>query len=99
MLKSLTDISPDEFEEIKKLAALFYTPRDIAIILEIDIALFVEGCFEEGSPTWQYFNAGRLLSETELRAAIMKLAKAGSSPAQTMATQMLMNSKMKMLDR
>lgn len=99
MPKSLNDITANDLEETRKLAALFLTPRDIAVILDIDTASFIERCEDEECKLYQAFQAGRLLSETELRAAVIKLAKSGSSPAQTMAFQMLMNSKMKMLDR
>ena len=99
MLKFLNDITPEDLEEIKRLAGMFYTPREISVVTEADPFVFIEACEEEGTPVWQAFQAGRLLCETELRMSIIKLAKAGSSPAQTMALQMLRDSKIKMLDR
>lgn len=99
MQKSLNDISADELEEIKKWAALFYTPKEIAVIQEIDIDAFTDACQQEGSAIFNAFFGGRLMSESELRTSIIKLAKSGSSPAQTMALDMLNKSKMKMLDR
>jgi len=88
-----------DLEEIQKLAGLFYTPREIAIILQLIPEDFITLCNEEGCPIYNSFHAGRLLSETELRTSIIKLAKSGSSPAQTMAMNMLMNSKIKLIDK
>ena len=99
MQKSLSELTDQDLAQVKNFASLFYTPREIAIILEIDISMFVHGCQEEGSPSFNAFYAGRLLSETELRTSILKLAKAGSSPAQTMALDLYKNSTMKMMDR
>ncbi len=99
MRKSLNDITTADLEEIKKFSGWFYTPREIAIILEIDVEFMIDACQEEGNQLHQAFYAGQLISESELRSSILKLAKSGSSPAQTMALEMLNNTKMKMFDR
>ena len=98
MQRSLNDIKEEELAEIGKLAAVFYTPKQIALILELPVAEFVEACSEEGTVCFNAFFGGRLKSEYEVRAAVVQLAKAGSSPAQTMAMQLLNNSQMKMMD-
>ena len=98
MLKSLNDIIETDYEEIKAMASVFFTPKQIAIALEIDIASFIHECNTEGSKCYIAFEGGRLKSEYELRLSIMKLAKSGSSPAQTMALDMLKNSTMKMME-
>lgn len=100
MEKFLNEPNDALLEEIKKLSALFFTPREIAVMLEISpVNLFVIECEREQSRYYAAFFAGRLQSELDLRTSIIKLAKSGSSPAQTMAMDMLGKSKIKMIDR
>ncbi len=97
MPKSLDDITDAEIEEIKTMAAVFFTPKEIALVLEVDANEFIEACTAEGNKFYNAFAGGRLKSEFELRLSIVKLAKSGSSPAQTMSMEMLKNSQMKMM--
>lgn len=99
MLKSLTDISKEDIEQIEALAALFFTPREIALMLEIKVQDFFDELLDEESSIFRAFNVGRLQSEADLRKSIVKLAKSGSSPAQTMSLDLLYKSKAGMLDR
>ncbi len=99
MQKSLTDITSEDIEEIKNLASLFFTPKEIAIMLEIREEFMMSEMNNEDSAIYHAFQSGRLQSEMELRRSIVKLAKSGSSPAQTMSLDLLNKSKIKMLDR
>ncbi len=98
MQKCLDDITDAEMEEIKTMAAVFFTPKEIALVLEVDVKEFNEACTSEGNKFYNAFAGGRLKSEFELRLSIVKLAKSGSSPAQTMSLDMLKTSQMKMMD-
>ena len=92
--------SNELLKQITDLAALFFTPREIALMLEIDIESFVMDCeFKIGSVQYNAFHSGRLQSEVDLRKSVIKLAKSGSSPAQTMAFNMLLKSNVKMMDK
>lgn len=99
MLKSLNDITPAHLDEIKSLAALFFTPKEIMQVLEIDSLVMKDEMEDETSSIYRAFYTGRLQSEAELRKSIVKLAKSGSSPAQTMSMDLLVKSKAKMLER
>lgn len=99
MQKSLDDITEADFEEIKAMAAVFFTPKEIAMVLEVDITAFIDACGLEGTKLYNAFFSGRLHSEYELRKSIVKLAKSGSSPAQTMSLDMLKISIMKMMEK
>lgn len=99
MLKSLNDITEQDLQEIRINAELFFTPKEIAIMLEIDTVSFVEAVHEEGTDVYKAFYGGRLQSEVDLRKSIIKLAKSGSSPAQTMALDMFKQSKIKLTDK
>lgn len=98
MLKSLNDITDQDLKEVESLASLFFTPKEIALQLEIEEELILSAVDDPTTGIYRAFQCGRLQSEMELRKSIIKLAKSGSSPAQTMAMDLLMKSKIKMLD-
>jgi hypothetical protein len=52
---------------------------------------------DQESDFYKAYYKGRLQSEYDLRKSVVKLAKSGSSPAQTMAMDMLNKSKLKMI--
>lgn len=97
MLKSLSDITDAELQEIQNMAAVFFTPGQIAQVMELDAKVFEEECNTAGNKFYDAFAGARLKSEYELRWSIVKLAKSGSSPAQTMALEMVKNSQLKMM--
>lgn len=99
MQKSLNDILPAEYEEIKNLAALFFTPREIAMMMSLPSGDFVFACEREGTPAYEAFQGGRLQSEVDHRTSVIKLAKSGSSPAQTMVNDLIAKSKIQMLNK
>ena len=99
MLKSLNDITPADLDEITKFAAAFFTPKQIAIVLQVDSEKFIDECDKEDCDIYLAFHAGRLKSEFEIKQAIVKLAKSGSSPAQTMSMEMLRQSQQKMMEK
>lgn len=95
MLKSLNEITQEDLEEITNLAAVYFTPAEIARIREIKTEDFVDACNTEGTAAFTAYNKGILQSEFKLRSGINMLAFAGSSPAQAMAMDMLKQSKIK----
>lgn len=99
MQKSLVDTNPEELAEVERLSALFFTPREISLMLELDIRQINDQLDQKEGNFYCAFLKGRLQNEVDLRKAILQLAKAGSSPAQTMAMDLLNKSKAKMLDR
>lgn len=98
MRKSLSEITEVEIKTIESLAALFFIPQEIALMLEINEAEFLEACNDENSQLARAFNGGFLQGQVDLRTGVMKMAKAGSSPAQTMGMELLKKAKVKMLD-
>lgn len=99
MLKSLNDITQEDLGQIEVLAGLFFTPAEIALMLEMKVQDMKDEMQDEESDIYRAFNCGRLQSEADLRKSIVKLAKSGSSPAQTMSPDLINKSKAKMLDR
>jgi hypothetical protein len=83
------ELEKGQIEEIKKYAALFYTPKQIAFILGLDYKEFVQVVEEEEHPAHAAFYGGFYLSEMEFRESVVGLAKGGSSPAQAMARDII----------
>jgi hypothetical protein len=99
MQKSLLELTMEDLALIEELASYFFTPREIAIMVEINPDEAVIKAEAEGNKFYDAFQKGRLQSEMDLRKSIIKLAKSGSSPAQTMSLDLFTKSKIKMLDR
>ena len=98
MPKSLNDLSTEELKQITDLSALFFTPRDIAKMLEFNETDFAKECKASDSKIHDAYYSGYLQGQVDLRTGIMKMAKAGSSPAQTMALELLKQTKLKLLE-
>jgi len=98
MQKSLNNITPEEIVIAEELSALYFTPKEISSMIQIDYEGVKDQMEEEDGIFYEAFQRGRLQSEVDLRKSILMLAKAGSSPAQTMALDLLNKSKAKMRD-
>lgn len=79
--------------EIEEMAGLFMSPKAIAIIIGVDEDDFRDELEDEDSSVYQHFYRGLYKAEAELRSAVMRLAKQGSSPAQTLALKLWEQSK------
>jgi hypothetical protein len=90
-------LSEEQKKEITDLAAVFFTPKEIAVIMEWFYENVAEDMQDQESDFYKAYYKGRLQSEYDLRKSVVKLAKSGSSPAQTMAMDMLNKSKLKMI--
>jgi hypothetical protein len=92
-------LNDDQLQEVKNLAALFYTPAEIALMMDFIETDFEFDIINKTGPLYKAYQGGRLQSEMELRNSIIRLAKQGSSPAQTAALKIYEDSKIKMIDR
>lgn len=99
MQKSLNEITAEDLKQCKELAAVLLTPVQISIILEINTMEFIMAIRDEESDVYKSFTAGRLQTIADVRGSVIKLAKAGSSPAQTMAMDMIKFSELKINER
>lgn len=101
-------LTDEQKEEIESLAGLRFSPEIIAVIMEIDVAIFLKeyGYTEEEirkilnkynaqSELFKTVEKGRLQAEAELRKSIFDMAKAGSSPAQSMEREMIKESQIR----
>lgn len=92
-------LNDDQLQEVKTLAALFYTPAEIALMIDVVETDFEFDIINKTGPVYRSYQSGRLQSEMELRHSIIRLAKQGSSPAQTAALKIYEDSKIKMIER
>ncbi|MFZ4413674.1 MAG: hypothetical protein ACOYOV_11360 [Bacteroidales bacterium] len=73
-----------ELQTIEELAALFFKPSEIAIVLEINAEEFVAEIKLEEGEAYRRYKKGWLTSEIELRKSVFESATNGSNPAQNM---------------
>lgn len=74
-------LTPQELEDVEKLAYAYNSRTEIAIILQKDVAQFILECNMNGSDIFYRFQAGRLKRNTEYNLRVMKLTDQLSSPA------------------
>jgi hypothetical protein len=82
-------LSEQELIQVKELARHFFSPREIAIFLQKDIGEFTLACDDEHSPIFFQYQGGVLQTKYEVNKQVLQLANSGSSPAQTMALQLM----------
>lgn len=88
----MIEITNNLLAEIENYAALMFTKKEIAVILELDEKQFCD-LLEQDRPQ-KAFQRGRLKKEAEIRNSIFDLAQNGSSPAQSFAIKLIENAKM-----
>lgn len=76
-------------EEVAAFAALLYTPERVAMALELDYDEVEAAMMDRNHPFFRAYWKGYLSAEAPIRASIIKLAKNGSSPAQTLTVKMM----------
>lgn len=82
-------MSQEQLTEIENLAALFFTPNEIATIIGISSQQEIDEFILLNESAKNAINTGRLKSEAEIRKSIFELAKQGSAPAQLLATKFI----------
>lgn len=78
-------MTEEQLQTIEQLAGLFYSPEKVAIMTEIDI----DALKMPENPAYKAYWKGYYQSEAEFRTKVVALAKAGSSPAQTMTLKFI----------
>lgn len=89
------EMTDEQLEELESMGELLVTPEDAAVTMGLDCDLLVLELKKPESPLYTAYHSGRIKTELELRKSIIDLAKAGSSPAQTMAVGFLNSLKSK----
>ncbi|MBA4304608.1 MAG: hypothetical protein C0424_10325 [Sphingobacteriaceae bacterium] len=82
-------LTAEQLATLNNCGKLLLPPADVAFYMQLstdEVELMLK---DAGHAGFDAYHAGRINTELELRASILKYAKAGSSPAQTMAKQLL----------
>lgn len=83
------NLSEAQKNEVKDFAGRWFSPGQIATVLELDFALIKAQMKAEAGDFYTAYQTGKLLSTAKLHSAINKQAEIGSSPAQTLAFKLL----------
>lgn len=92
------EFTEEDLQEIEEMAALLFSPEDIAQVIGIPQNEIVECLINPEHPVSMAFSKGSLQTEVELRRSILKLAKQGSSPAQTLSIKLRDELKMQLVN-
>lgn len=87
------NLSETELETVQKLAGLFYTPREIALMIESDADDFEAAIRSESGAVFKAYFKGYYEADMELRSCIRESALQGSSPAQGLLREIQKQSK------
>lgn len=90
----LIPLNDNELVQLQANAALMFTIKEIATILQLDPAELKCQVNKENTPEFASFQRGRLEAEGKIRQSIFDLALNGSSPAQSQFLQLIENSKL-----
>lgn len=82
-------LSSEQLNDIEKYATVFFSPREIAILLKLDVDEFLFELTDLNSEISLTYTRGKLLSEFKLREQIIKLANMGSPAAQIEAMKLI----------
>lgn len=82
-------LSEDELKNITRMAAAAYTPYQVAFAMGINKDAFTAAITEDNNPISIAYFKGLYSSELAVRESVFQLARAGSSPAQTLTLRML----------
>jgi hypothetical protein len=85
----MVKITEEQRKEIEDFAYRLIAPEEIAIITGIGKAIFLEELQNEESEISKAYHKGLLISKAKLHEGIIKLANAGSAPAQAQMQKMI----------
>lgn len=90
-------LTPEEIIKIEEFASQLFSPKEVAIIMGLEVDAFVLFMKMDNLASRAYFK-GKLLSESKVRKSIIELASKGSSPAQALAMELIKDSNLKHID-
>jgi len=82
-------LTAQQLKQAEEWAGLLYSPKEIAIIMELDMSAFESEFADESSAVHLAVMRGKLRSEGEIRKSIISLAKDGSASAQEQAMKLV----------
>ncbi len=91
------ELTNEQLEEITKVASCAYSPRQVAFILGISPAAFSEMVRDEDSAASIAYFKGFFSSEMSVRESVLKLARDGSSPAQSTSIELFKHARKELI--
>lgn len=82
-------LTPEEIQNLEDFAELLFSDRALAVVMELDPDEFRIAMKMQNGLIFQAVTRARLKSEGAIREGIIKMAARGSTPAQTMAMDLL----------
>ncbi len=92
-------LTANDLDHITELASLFYTEKQVAIIMEIPEKDVKASMAIAESDFYKAYWKGWYESEKKFRENIVKLSNMGSSPAQTLLARIIEESKLNRIDQ
>ncbi len=83
------EYSEEILQQVTRIAAAGYTPKQTAFRMGIDETLFMRCLADDCDPLAAAYYTGLNTSELTVRESVFNLARSGSSPAQTLALKIL----------
>lgn len=86
-------LTDEQLREIEELSGLFLSPREIAILMDLDGDWFAETILSCSGQAYQAYFKGKTLSKKMIHENVIKMAKHGSPQAEELARDMIVQQK------
>lgn len=86
-------LTDDQLREIEELSGLFLSPREIAILMDLDGDRFAEIILAGIGKAYQAYFRGKTKSKKMIHENVIKMAKHGSPQAEELAREMIVQQK------
>lgn len=79
------NLTEQQLKDIEDLAGLFLTSDEIAVLLDLDIHLFMNEIASRKGPAFKAYFLGKTKSKKQIRENVIKMARHGSPQAEELA--------------
>jgi len=86
-------LTDEQLREIEELSGLFLSPREIAILMDLNGEWFADSILSCSGPAYMAYFKGKTLSKKMIHENVIKMAKHGSPQAEELARDMIVQQK------
>ncbi len=86
-------LTDNQLREIEELSGLFLTPREIAVLMDLDGDRFSEIIMSGRGNAYHAYFKGKTISKKMIHENVIKMAKHGSPQAEELARDMIVQQK------
>lgn len=87
------NLNKDQLQEVFDHAALFLSPEEIAVLLDLDIVQFIAEIKSKKGTIYLQYMKGKTQSKKAIRENVLKMAKHGSPQAEDLAEKYIAEQK------